>query len=251
MMCCPLISSQLLYYPHNTSLFQSSRPSKKTGSIIWQRKGRHWRWKWIKGAKANRGRKEWAGGREKVEEGSQWGRERGLREGLGVEAVSKTWTNSNKNRVSNATHLHRAGVLIMTHFHFLTESDWTLRFKSPIPVVRRQTEVPEHKQSGINSPSVNTVILKTESDNRWLRHMRSDSVCHAHSCTHFNHIQYICTHVLRHSTPEHQCTSRVTLTAATGTEEQDNHFCFLFFWKWNYVKGNNAGCTKYWQLQTP
>lgn len=168
-----------------------------------------------------------------MEEGSQWGRERGLREGLGVEAVSKTWANSNKNRVSNATHLHRAGVLMMTHFHFLTKSDWTLRFQSPVPALRRQTEIPEHKQRGINSHSVDAVILKTQSDNcrRCLRRMRSVSVCHARPCTRCNHTQYVCTHTLPHSAPEHHCTSRVTLTAATGTEEQDNHFCFLFFWK--------------------
>lgn len=51
-------------------------------------------------------------GRErKVEEGSWRGGGVGMREVLGVEAVSKVWTNSKSNRVSHVAGLCRAGVL--------------------------------------------------------------------------------------------------------------------------------------------
>lgn len=49
------------------------------------------------------------------------------------------------------------------------------------------------------------------------------------------------TNMDKHTCTVYRCTSRVTLTSAAGTEVQDNHPCFLFFWKWNYVKGNTAG----------
>lgn len=152
---------------------------------------------------------------------------KGTREGLGVEA----WANSNKNRVSNVTRLCRAGALIMTHFHFWTKSDWTLSFMTPISVVQRQIAITE-KRKRINCSNItNTVFSKKQI---WqLRTLtvghtkRSDQVYHGDPCTHTNH-------VLMHEytqTQEHQCTSRVRLTAATGTEVQDNHLCFLFFWK--------------------
>lgn len=50
-------------------------------------------------------------------EGEKWRREvgggegDGMREALGVEAVSKVWTNSKSNRVSHVAGLCRAGVL--------------------------------------------------------------------------------------------------------------------------------------------
>lgn len=74
----------------------------------------------------------------------------------------------------------------------------------------------------------------------WLHHVR----CFMHTQQPRKWIRTL------HSRIAHQCTSRVTLTEATGTEVQDNHLCFLFFWTWNYVKGNNAGSMKSWQLET-
>lgn len=180
-----------------------------------------------------------------MEDGTWRGKEREWEKRRGGETVSRVWMNSNENRGSNVPFLCRMGIDSLP----LLQSNRAL---CPRPqLVQSQNKTIEQRQKEIDWHSKLNQRNIWELPARYLQKDKKNSDLFLHFCispyidintTHKPHIRK---DYLTHCPQMHQSTSRVTLTAAAGTEVQDNHPCFLFFWKWNYVKGINVGRAKH------